>query len=79
MLTTMTNNIMKVKKIDQTTVINELNRCGIDYIKSEPYMINEVEYRQFAFFTTDGGEFCKNLTAMIKGNYEGYNNGEKVA
>lgn len=79
MLTTMTNNIMKVKKIDQTTVINELNRCGIDYIKSEPYMIGGVEYRQFAFFTTDDGEFCRKLTETIGGKYDGTINGVKVA
>lgn len=78
MLTTMTNNIMKVKKIDQTTVIKELNRCGIDYIKSEPYTINGIEYRQFAFFTTDEGEFSKKLAAKIHGSYEGYINGEKA-
>lgn len=80
MKTYMENNTMKIKGLtDCGTVIAELDHRGVEYISSDPYMIDGEIWHMVVFFSVDRGQLCRELTEMINGTFTRRENGVKVA
>ena len=77
----METNTMKIcGMIDWETIIKELNRLGISYVSSDPWLSGDNKIMHtVVFFSTDRGETCRRLTEMIGGDFVRTVNGVKVA
>lgn len=75
----MTTNTIRAELKDVQTVAGYLALTDQDFIVSPKYTKDGIEFRDFVWFSEDGGELCAKIIKMVGGRFTNYRDGVEVA
>lgn len=75
----MTTNTIKAELEKVQMVIGYLAMADQDFIVSPVYVQNGIEFKDIIWFSTDGGNLCRDIMNTIGGKYRHTINGVEVA
>lgn len=75
----MTTNTIKAELKDVNTVVGYLAMADEDFIVSPTYVQDGIEFKDIIWFSTDGGNLCRDIMNAIGGRFTNYRDGVEVA